>query len=134
MYIMNLIKYVFAIIFLTIIDLIWIYYNKSLYSTLVKNIQGSNMNIRILGALIAYPLMYIGLIFIVFKLIEQDTNKNKVFLSLRYGALFGLIIYGVFNATNYAMFSSYNLMTGIIDTLWGTFAYFITTFVTLLLF
>lgn len=134
MYIMNIFAIIFAVLFLTIIDLIWIYNNKNLYGTLVNNIQRSNMNLRILGALIAYPLMYIGLIFVVFKLIEQDTNKNKLFLALRYGALFGLIIYGVFNATNYAMFSNYNLMTGIIDTMWGTFAYFITTFVTLLLF
>jgi uncharacterized membrane protein len=132
---MKIIGYIFAIIFLSVIDGVWITFNKSRYNRLVSMVQGSQMKVNLVGALIAYPLMYVGLVFIVFKLIEQDRSKSSsLTLSLKYGALFGFIVYGIFNATNYAMFSNYNWLTGIIDTLWGTFAYFITTYVTLQLF
>lgn len=126
--------YIFAIIFLTIIDAIWIYINKYTYNTLVKGIQGSDMKLNIYGALIAYPLMYMGLILFIFPLIKNDPSKNKLILALKYGGLFGLIIYGVFNATNLAMFTNYNIFIALKDTMWGTFAYFITTYITLMIF
>jgi uncharacterized membrane protein len=132
---MNVYGYIFAIILLTIIDFTWLSINKKMYNSLVNSVQGTNITMRLSGALIAYPLMYIGLVFIVFKLIEYDkTEKNKLILSLKYGALFGFIVYGIYNATNYAIFSGYKFSSGIIDTMWGTFAYFITTYITLLLF
>jgi uncharacterized membrane protein len=126
--------YIFAIIFLTIIDVIWITINKNTYNTLVKGIQVSDMQLNLYGALIAYPLMYMGLIFFIFPLIKNDPSENKLLLALKYGGLFGFIIYGVFNATNLAMFKRYNIFIALKDTLWGTFAYFITTYVTLIIF
>lgn len=126
--------YIFAILFLTIIDALWININKNIYNNLVKGIQGFDMKLNLYGALIAYPLMYMGLIFFIFPLIKNDPNKNKLLLALKYGGLFGLIIYGVFNATNLSMFANYNIFVALRDTLWGTFAYFITTYVTLIIF
>jgi uncharacterized membrane protein len=82
--------------------------------------------------------MFIGLIFIIFPLIENNIyffpNKNRFILSLQYGGLFGLILYGVYNFTNITIFSNYNIITALIDTIWGSFAYFITVYMSLLIF
>jgi uncharacterized membrane protein len=40
----------------------------------------------------------------------------------RYGALFGLIAYGVYDFTNYSTLTQYPLAITIIDVCWGTFA------------
>jgi uncharacterized membrane protein len=132
---MNKKAILFSIVFLSVIDGVWIFSNKENYGRLVKNVQGTDMNTRLAGALVAYPLMFLGLVFIVFPLVRKDTEtQNKLVLALKYGALFGLVIYGVYNATNYAIFKNYDAVMAIIDTLWGTFAYFLTTYATLLLF
>lgn len=119
----------FAIAMLLVIDLAWITLNSGMYNELVRSVQGKDMRVNRLGAFIAYPLMLVGLVYVVLRNADRDESKNPVVLALRYGALFGLIVYGVFNATNIAMFTNYSKTTAIIDTLWGTFAYFLVTLV-----
>ena len=36
------------------------------------------------------------------------------------GALFGLIVYGVYNAANYSLLKDWPISVALIDTLWGT--------------
>lgn len=119
---------VFAIILLFAIDLVWISMNSKTYNTLVSSIQGTNMRVNKVGALIAYPLMFVGLVFLVLRNADRDKSTNNSFvLALKHGALFGLVLYGVFNATNIAMFTNYKTSIALIDTMWGTFAYFVVT-------
>lgn len=122
---------VIAIILLLIFDFIWITLNYSRYNTLVSNVQGSKMNTKIVSAILAYTLMIIGLIYIVFPLVDKDTSQNKLLKALKYGGLFGLVVYGIYNFTNYAIFDNYSLSIGLTDTLWGTFVYFIVTYIAL---
>ena len=45
----------------------------------------------------------------------------------------GIVIYGVFDTTNYALFKNWSLITTIIDTLWGGLLFASTTYVVNLL-
>ena len=45
-----------------------------------------------------------------------------VWSALRYGALFGLIAYGVYDLTNYSTLTQYPLAITLIDLCWGTCA------------
>ncbi len=47
----------------------------------------------------------------------QLPNKYKE--SLVYGLLVGLVVYGVFNTTNYAINKDWSLKLTILDTIWG---------------
>jgi uncharacterized membrane protein len=78
--------------------------------------------------------MYIGLLFIVFPLVDASNNKNKLWVAVKFGGLFGLVVYGIFNATNYAIFKGYNPWIAFQDTLWGTFVYSFVVYVTLVFF
>lgn len=128
---LHLKRNIIAVTLLLVFDFIWIGLNYSRYNTLVSNVQGSKMNTKIVSAILAYTLMVIGLIYIVFPLVDRDESKNKLLKALKYGGLFGLIVYGIYNFTNYAIFDNYSLSIGITDTLWGTFVYFIVTYIAL---
>lgn len=93
-----------AFISLIILDFIWFNLSKNMY----KNIKNKNLNIY--SVLIVYLLLCSAIAVQIPKsLIEAAT----------YGALIGLVTYGVFNFTNYAIFKNWTFNIVIIDTIWG---------------
>lgn len=44
-------------------------------------------------------------------------------------AILGMVIYGVFDMTNHALFKNYNLTTGIIDVVWGAILFASSAFI-----
>lgn len=90
----------------------------SLFSKTIRNIQNSNMKISYLGAFISYILLIIALYYFII-------SKNA---SIMDAFVLGVVIYGVFDFTNIALFSNYDIYTGIIDTLWGGILFSLTTF------
>jgi uncharacterized membrane protein len=98
-----------------------------MYASYISKIQNSPLDPKVLPAFLAYLLMILGLVFIVFDSIKKDPSENILYLSFRYGWVFGLVVYGVYNATNYAIFKNYSIKMALIDTLWGSFVYFFAT-------
>ena len=43
--------------------------------------------------------------------------------------LLGLVIYGTFDFTNYAMFKNYDLMVAVMDMVWGSILFMATTYI-----
>ncbi len=120
-----------SVIILLILDVIWIMIQKHRYEKLVNFVQKSPMSVNIFGSIFAYILMVVGLI--VFVLPNVQKSKNKLMASLKYGGLYGLTVYGIFNATNIAIFKNYSVSTGIIDTIWGSTLFALTPFLASLL-
>ena len=116
--------FIVLVVFL-VLDLPMItYINKDMYKKLFDNINNGatadSTNI-IIGAIVAYLLLAYGLyIFAI---------KNK---SIFNGALFGLVVYGVYNFTNLAVIAKYGLIQSIIDTVWGTILCSMITYIVLL--
>ena len=92
-----------------IIDSIYLSLSKPLFNKLIKDIQGSNLTLRLDGALFAY--LCIVLVFNYFII-----NKNA---GIKDAFLLGLLTYGIFEGTNRAIFSKWSTQAMIIDTLWG---------------
>lgn len=122
---------ILPVVFMLIADLIWISANKSKYGQLVSAVQHKPMKVKTQAAIIAYAAMVLGLIFFVIPAAKADPSSNKVFKALRHGALFGFVVYAIYNATNYAIFQDYSLTTALLDTIWGTTVYFASTLVAL---
>lgn len=123
----------FIIILILVFDFIWLIVNRNMYNTLVNEIQGSNIKLNFFGGSLAYICIIISLFMFVFPLVKIEYEKNKkqslLLLSLKYGGILGLIIYGIFNGTNIAIFTNYNYIIGLKDTLWGFFNYSIITYI-----
>lgn len=124
-----------VIILLLVFDFIWLYSNKNMYNSLVKNIQGSDIKLNFFGASLAYCCSLIGLLVFSFPLIKYEYQKNKnqslLLLSIKYGGLLGFIIFALFNTTNIAIFKNYNYKIALIDTLWGFFSYSLITYISI---
>lgn len=113
-----------AFLIMLVLDLSWISLNSQKYNNLVQKVQNKPLKLNRSGAFVAYFLMYLSLAYLVL-----PATKDDSFISaLKTGGLFGFLAYGIFNATNYAMFNDYTLSTAIIDTLWGTIVYTLATY------
>ena len=120
--------YVVSAVLMLVMDAIWLSINKPMYSRLVQGIQGSEMRVKMVPALIAYIIMYVGMIVLVIPTIlaSKDNSLTNV---IKVAGTFGFSVYGIFNATNMAIFKNYSAVTAVLDTLWGTLLYTFVAFV-----
>ena len=102
-----------------VLDGVYLSTVKGQWQSLVKRIQGEKMQVRIVSAIAVYVLM----MFAVYYFIIQPKR------SVRDAALLGLVVYGVFDLTNYAIFKNYSLMMGLMDMAWGSLLFAITAYV-----
>lgn len=123
---MELKQKVASTLILLILDIIWIYFFMGpRYTTQIKQIQGSKMEVNKLSALIAYTLMVIGLHHFVLPKLKNDFSFTNC-LSVSF--VFGIILYGVYDFTCGAVFKDWNWNVAIIDVLWGGLVYFLATY------
>jgi uncharacterized membrane protein len=103
---------------LLLLDALWISLNLKSYKNQVITVQRVVMQVKPVGAII----VYIALIFALFYFILL--KKRPVFEAF----LLGLVIYAVYDFTNYAMLKKWDLMLACADTLWGGVLCAATTF------
>jgi len=102
-----------------LLDSVYLYFTKSMFGELVAKIQRTAMQLRIEGAIVVYILLAVGLYYFIV----------KPGLSAWEAGLLGLVIYGTFDFTNYAMFKNYDLKIAIMDTVWGSLLFALTTLI-----
>jgi uncharacterized membrane protein len=107
-----------AIVFITI-DSIYLNIMKGYFQKQVQSVQNSALQINFLGAAICYVFLIIGINYFIIK-------PRK---SVKEAFLLGLVIYGVYETTNYALFKNWSIITAILDTLWGGILFAITTYI-----
>ena len=102
-------------------DFIWIYTNANLYYYYYEKVQKKPVSINYIGAFIAYFLLFFGFFLFTIPMIEMKLkeNKNLLLLCIIYGGGLGLLLYGMFNFTNYAIFKDYDYKVALLDTAWG---------------
>jgi uncharacterized membrane protein len=97
-----------AIIFV-LLDSVYLSFIKNYFDKQIYSIQGSKIKINFVGAMLCYIFLIVGLNYFI---IKPKKSISDAFL-------LGLIIYGVYETTNYALLSKWSILTVIIDTLWG---------------
>ena len=112
---MDYIKLGLIVILIDYFYLSWI--NKKFNKMIVK-IQGSDIELNYKAAAFCYALLIFCLKHYV---IEKKFNTLDTFL-------LGVIIYGVFDTTNGAIFNNWDLKTILLDTIWGGILFSSTTF------
>ena len=114
---MSVFIFLLSAITFVVLDSIYLSLIKDYYSRQVQAVQGTPLKINFLGAIICYIFLIFGLNYFIIK------DKR----SIQDAFLFGLVIYGVFETTNQALFSKWSWMTVIIDSLWGGVLFALTT-------
>lgn len=115
----NFLMLISAILFI-VIDMIYLNLMKNYFSKQIQSVQGSPIKMRVLGAAICYIFLIIGLNYFI---IKPNRSVSDAFL-------LGIVIYGVYETTNYALLSKWSMLTVILDTLWGGVLFAVTTYLT----
>ncbi len=109
-----------------LLDSIWIGWNYRMYNTTTQTIQGGKpMRLNYYAAAMTYMIMYMAMKWVVMPLCEM--KKGGWMKCASTGGFVGFCCYGIYNFTNKAVFAEYPWTTAILDTMWGTFLFAITT-------
>ena len=64
--------YVVVAILMLVFDAIWLNVNKSMYGKMVMRIQGKSMSVKMAPAMVAYVVMYVGMVGLVLRVAKQQ--------------------------------------------------------------
>ena len=117
---MNLKTIILSSILFLCIDAFYLTSFSAFFNNLIKNIQGTKIKFRLLGAIICYIFLILGLNYFIL-------NRNK---SPSEAAILGLVIYGVYESTNYAILDKWSFQALLLDTVWGGILFYLTTLLT----
>ena len=118
---MNIIKrIVFPAIILLVLDFIYISANLRAFENQVIQVQRVSMQVKPLAAVACYALLITGLYYFILR-----THR-----SIPEAFLFGIVVYGVYDTTTYALLKKWSLGLAVMDTLWGGVLMALTTAIT----
>jgi uncharacterized membrane protein len=118
---------IISILILLILDFLWIgLFMKNRYQNEIKQIQGTQMSVNIAYAVVSYVLMAVGLVLFV---LPNIRSEHRLLDSLKYGFLFGIVVYGIYDFTAAAVISKWNMTTAILDVLWGGTVFFLASYI-----
>ena len=86
----------------------------------IQDIQSTKPIVNMTGVFLCYVLMIFGINYFI---IQKKASLLDAFL-------FGIVIYGVYDATTYALFSKWSGKMAIIDTIWGGILMMTTAYLT----
>lgn len=101
-----------------LLDSMFIYANSSTFHSQILEVQSSPWKPKLLGIFLSYVFLLGGLYYFILK--ERRSVLDAFLL--------GLVIYGVYESTNYVAFNNWHLKTVIVDTLWGGILFGVTTY------
>lgn len=112
-------KWIFIII-LVIIDSIYLSLFGKQFAKMIEVIQSEKFRINLLGAVLSYATIAFALYYFILR------DNRPVYEAF----ILGVVLYGVFDFTNLALFNKYDFNIGLIDTLWGGILLASTTYIT----
>jgi uncharacterized membrane protein len=116
-------KIIIGSVIFSLLDSFYLSIFKEKFIKMVNNIQKENFKINFFGFFMSYFFLILGLFF----LFKNNINYKDAFL-------FGIIIYGVYEMTNLAIFNKWSYLLSLIDILWGGILFSTTIFLTNILF
>jgi len=103
-----------------LLDFIFLFWNRDTFEKQIIQVQRVSLQMKPIGAIICYLFLIFGLYFFILR--ERKTPLEAF--------LFGIVVYGVYETTTYALLKNWKITTVITDTLWGGVLFYLTTFFT----
>lgn len=105
---------------LLFLDFAFLTFQRTTFETQIFAIQKEKIKMNIPSAIACYVFLLIGLYYFILK-----NHKSPL-----EAMLLGLVIYGVYETTSYALLKNWKLQTVLMDTLWGGTLFYLTTYFT----
>ena len=106
-----------AVLFVCI-DAIYLNLMKGYFNNQIKQVQGSPIQLNLVGAFLTYIFLIYGLNYFI---ISKNRSVGDAFL-------LGIVIYAVYEFTNLSLLKNWHVLTTILDTTWGGILFALTTF------
>lgn len=106
-----------AVLFVCI-DAIYLNLMKGYFNNQIKQVQGSPIQLNLVGAFLTYIFLIYGLNYFI---ISKNRSVSDAFL-------LGIVIYAVYEFTNLSLLKNWHVLTTILDTTWGGILFALTTF------
>jgi uncharacterized membrane protein len=103
-----------------LLDFIYIYLTRTIYENIIRSIQGTDLKIKLIPALLVYVFLVGGLYYFIL------LPKRPILDAF----LLGLVMYAMFSLTNLAILDKWSYKLVIMDSLWGASLFAMTTFIT----
>jgi len=103
---------------LLIIDGLYLFLMKNKFNNVVQSIQFANLDLKIYAVILCY--LCIATIIHYFIIFKKETIKVA--------AILGMLVYGVFNFINLALFNNWGVIKSLIDIIWGGILFATVTF------
>ena len=110
--------FVYSGAILLFLDLIFISFSYNFFQSQIIRVQHTAFHMKPLGAILCYLILILGLNHFILK--PKRPVMDAFFL--------GILIYGVFETTNYSLLKNWKIETVVLDTLWGGSLFAITTY------
>ena len=115
-----MIDYIKSTVLLLVLDSIYLNSTSSHFNKVVKSIQGTAIEFNMYTAVACYLVLAFAINYFIIK------DKKSVMDAF----LLGFVIYAVFDLTNMVIFKKWDLMTAIMDMVWGGVLFASTTYLT----
>ncbi len=112
-------RILFSSLILLALDSVYLGFNKKTWESQVIKIQRVVMKVKIVPAILCYLLLIFALNYFILR------TKRPVLDAF----LLGVVIYGVFDMTNLAIFKKYENKIALMDMLWGGVLFALTTYI-----
>jgi len=120
--------YLLASSLLLAADVLFITFGASgVYKTMIREIQGKEMQVNFYYCVACYALMLVALNYFTIRQISAD---RIITTSISNGAVMGCIVYGVYAFTSAALFTDWKLKAVLLDISWGIILYTIVPILT----
>uniref|UniRef100_A0A6C0LFG0 DUF2177 family protein n=1 Tax=viral metagenome TaxID=1070528 RepID=A0A6C0LFG0_9ZZZZ len=102
-------KIVFVSLIFVIIDSIYLFSSKTYFQKQIFSVQKGPIQLRIVPTILCYIALIFGLWYFI---LREKKSWIEAFL-------LGVVIYSVYETTNYATLKAWTAKTVIMDTVWG---------------
>ena len=111
---------IISTIVLLCLDAVYLTLNKKKLADEIAQVQRVILQVRWIGVILCYLLIIVGINYFI---LQQNKSVPEAFL-------LGIVIYGVYDTTNYATLKRWSESLAITDTLWGGTLFALTTYFT----
>lgn len=116
----NIKKLVTSTILFILIDAMYLYSSKKMFEDQIVKVQRVIMQMRMEGAILCYLVLVFAINYFI---IQPKKSVEEAFI-------LGVVIYAVYETTNYATFKKWSETMVVMDSLWGGVLFALTTFLT----
>ena len=111
----QIVPFFFIMALFVMVDSLFIFNTRKMYENQIVTIQRVAMTIKPIGAIACYFLLSFGLLYFIILPSQSQAKMDAVYRAF----WLGLVVYGVYATTVYAILKKWKPEIAIMDTIWG---------------